>query len=90
MTATRLVLITRRFWPLMGGAEIVMARLAQSFQTQGHDVTILTACWHEDWPMQVDHHGVRVIHMAQSESPDGHISITMLVELADYLSEEGL
>ncbi|NQZ95952.1 MAG: hypothetical protein HRU01_05530 [Myxococcales bacterium] len=38
----------------------------------------------------VTNHGVRVIHMAQSESPDGHISITMLVELADYLSEEGL
>ena len=66
MTATRLVLITRRFWPLMGGAEIVMARLAQSFQTQGHDVTILTACWHEDWPMQVDHHGVRVVRLPQA------------------------
>ncbi len=34
-------------------------------------------------------HEVRVLHMAQSES-GGHISITMIVELPEPLSEGGL
>ena len=33
--------------------------------------------------------GMRVIHMAQSESGDGHISITMIVEVSEYLPEGG-
>ncbi len=33
--------------------------------------------------------GVRVMHMTQSESGDGHISITMLVETDEYLPEGG-
>ncbi len=35
------------------------------------------------------HQGIRVIHMSQSESSDGHISLTMLVEIPDYLPEGG-
>ncbi len=33
--------------------------------------------------------GIRVIHMSQSESGDGHISLTMLVEISEYLPEGG-
>ena len=36
------------------------------------------------------HPNVRVIHMSQSESGDGHISLALLVEIPDYLPEGGL
>jgi glycosyltransferase involved in cell wall biosynthesis len=59
-----LVLVTRRFWPLVGGAEIVMARLAAAFQARGAPTTVLTARWQSDWPAEIDHHGVRVVRLA--------------------------
>jgi glycosyltransferase involved in cell wall biosynthesis len=59
-----LVLVTRRFWPLVGGAEIVMARLAAAFQTRGVQTTVLTARWQSDWPAEIEHHGVRVVRLA--------------------------
>ncbi len=62
----RLVLITRRYWPLVGGAEIAMARLATAFADRGHAVTVLTAAWHADWPRQVIHRGVPVTRIPQS------------------------
>lgn len=63
MTLPRLVLITRRFWPLVGGAEIMAARLAAGLQARGAATTILTARWHGEWPAEVEHHGVRVVRL---------------------------
>ena len=37
MAGLRIAMITRRFWPLVGGAEMVMANLASEFQRQGVD-----------------------------------------------------
>ena len=34
MSEMRIAMITRRFWPLVGGAEVVMANLATEFQRQ--------------------------------------------------------
>jgi glycosyltransferase involved in cell wall biosynthesis len=65
MTRLRLVFITRRFWPLVGGAEMAMAHLASAMQEAGHQVTILTASWNPDWPQEILHRGVRVVRMAQ-------------------------
>ncbi|MBX7168647.1 MAG: glycosyltransferase family 4 protein [Pirellulales bacterium] len=61
----RLVLVTRSFWPRVGGAETVMARLAGEFQHQGAQVTVLTARWNPRWPETIDHRGVRVVRLAQ-------------------------
>ncbi|MGH7194487.1 MAG: glycosyltransferase, partial [Candidatus Saccharimonadales bacterium] len=63
MTLPRLVLITRRFWPLVGGAEMVAARLAAGLQARGAATTILTARWHREWPAEIEHHGVRVVRL---------------------------
>ncbi|HEX7447036.1 MAG TPA: glycosyltransferase family 4 protein [Pirellulales bacterium] len=63
MTLPRLVLITRRFWPLVGGAEMVAARLAAGLQARGAGTTILTARWHRQWPAEIEHHGVRVVRL---------------------------
>ena len=61
----RLLLVTRRFWPLVGGAEIAMSRLATGFQRRGHDVTIVTACWEEHWPKELVHQEVQVVRLPQ-------------------------
>ncbi len=63
MTLPRVVLVTRRFWPLVGGAEIMAARLAGALHARGAATTILTARWQADWPAEIDRHGVRVIRL---------------------------
>jgi glycosyltransferase involved in cell wall biosynthesis len=61
----RLVLVTRRFWPLVGGAEAMMANLAIGFRERGAPTTILTARWQSEWPATVEHHGVHVERLPQ-------------------------
>jgi glycosyltransferase involved in cell wall biosynthesis len=63
MNALRLVLVTRRFWPLVGGAEMVMANLADEFSTQGHQVRIVTARWEPHWPRELVHREVPVTRL---------------------------
>lgn len=65
MTPPRVVLVSRRFWPLFGGAEAVMADLAVGLREAGADVTVLTAQWERNWPAEVSHRGVRVVRIAQ-------------------------
>ncbi|HUY92762.1 MAG TPA: glycosyltransferase family 4 protein [Pirellulales bacterium] len=64
MSEPRVVLITRRFWPLVGGAETIMGRLAAELHRRGLAATLLTAHWQRDWPREIEHHGVRVIRLA--------------------------
>ncbi|HVX15320.1 MAG TPA: glycosyltransferase family 4 protein [Pirellulales bacterium] len=64
MSLPRVVLVTRRFWPLVGGAELLAARLASGLQARGASTTILTARWQCDWPAEIEHHGVRVVRLA--------------------------
>lgn len=59
----RVVLITRGFWPLVGGAELVAARLAAAFHERGVGTTVLTARWHVQWPEMIEHHGVPVVRL---------------------------
>ena len=53
-------MITRRFWPLVGGGEMVMANLACEFKRLGAQPTILTAQWDTTWPLQIEHREVAV------------------------------
>lgn len=63
MKGRRLALVTRRFWPLVGGAEIVMSNLATQFAREGADVRILTARWEPHWPAEVVHREVPVVRL---------------------------
>lgn len=65
MTPPRLLLISRRFWPLVGGAETAVANLATAFQSLGSKCTVLTAQWDPGWPREIYHRGVRVIRIPQ-------------------------
>jgi glycosyltransferase involved in cell wall biosynthesis len=49
----RLAIVTRRFWPLVGGPEKVLANLAGELFRRGLAVTILTAQWQPTWPSEL-------------------------------------
>ncbi len=53
MTPPRIALITRRFWPLVGGAESLLSYLAEEFRDRGAHPTVLTAQWDPDWPRRL-------------------------------------
>lgn len=59
----RLALVTRRFWPLVGGAEMAMANLAAEFRRQGHSVRIVTSRWEKHWPLEMVHREVPVTRL---------------------------
>ncbi|MEZ6069978.1 MAG: glycosyltransferase [Pirellulales bacterium] len=63
----RVVIVTRRFWPLVGSAETMTARLAAALAARLDRVTILTARWDRHWPEEIEHHGVRVVRLRQSQ-----------------------
>ncbi|MBA64131.1 MAG: hypothetical protein CMJ76_17375 [Planctomycetaceae bacterium] len=60
MSEMRIAMITRRFWPLVGGAEMVMANLATEFQRQGAKPVLLTAQWDPIWPKKFTHRDFEV------------------------------
>lgn len=63
MSGPRLVFVTQRSWPLVGGAERQIASLAAELKQLDCDVTILTAHWEARWPAEISHHGVRVVRL---------------------------
>ena len=66
MTPLRLVLVSRRFWPLLGGAERVTANLAAGFCDLGCQVTILTAQWDPTWPGKMSFGDARLVRLPQT------------------------
>jgi glycosyltransferase involved in cell wall biosynthesis len=61
----RLVLITRRFWPLVGGEEKAMAQLAAELASHQCRVTVLTVRWHPRWPSEFLWGDVPVLRLPQ-------------------------
>jgi len=66
VSVSRVVLVTRRFWPLVGGAERAVANLAAELAARGIDVTLLTARWQPSWPAEMQYRGATVLRLAQS------------------------
>jgi glycosyltransferase involved in cell wall biosynthesis len=63
MNSPRIALITRRFWPLVGGAEAICSNLATELRRQGCQATIVTAQWEPDWPKEMVHREVPVLRL---------------------------
>ena len=73
MNPLRLVFVTPRFWPLVGGSEKVMADLAVELAGRGCRVTVLTARWRPNWPDRISYHDVPVVRLAYPPVPSaGH------------------
>lgn len=66
MGPVRLVMVTPRFWPLVGGAERVFASLAAELTARGVPVTILTAGWNLRWPATVTYRQVPVVRVPRA------------------------
>ncbi len=64
MNPWRVVIVTRRFWPLVGGPEKVLANLAGELSARGCPTLVLTARWQPKWPDEISLHGVPVIRLA--------------------------
>ena len=64
----RLVIVSRRYWPLVGGQEILVSSLAKGLQQRGHDVTVVTAQWSAQWPTEIDDEQVRIVRLSQRSS----------------------
>ena len=69
MSALRVVLVTRRYWPLVGGAETFMMQLADDLRLKGHHVHVLTAQWESHWPTDVMMREVPTTRLAHPAVP---------------------
>ena len=74
VSGCRVVIVTRRFWPLVGGPEKVLANLAVELTARGCPTTVLTARWQPKWPAEIVLRGVPVIRpspprRARAEKP---------------------
>ena len=50
MKPLRAAIVTRRFWPLVGGPERMLANLAAALRPRGVEATIVTVRWRNAWP----------------------------------------
>lgn len=52
MTSLRLLIVTRKFWPISGPAESEVGDLACALKSLGHTVEVITARWGKNWPVR--------------------------------------
>ena len=64
MSPLRLVLVSPRYWPLVGETEQFVAELAEGLRREAVVPTILTARWSGDWPPETVHREMRVIRLS--------------------------
>lgn len=64
MSGRRIVVVTRRFWPLVGEAEDAIADLAVWLKSAGERPRILTPMWSRAWPRAFHFDGVEVNRIA--------------------------
>lgn len=86
MSGTRVALVTRRFWPLVGGAEMVMAKLAQELRRQTVDVRIVTARWHKTWPERIVHREIPILRLPNPQLR-GWGTLRYMMSLGKYLQK---
>ncbi|MBI1903141.1 MAG: glycosyltransferase family 4 protein [Planctomycetia bacterium] len=63
MSLPRVVIVTRRYWPLAGGASTALADLAGGLARRGVPTTVLTPRWQSHWPLRIDHRGASVVRL---------------------------
>jgi glycosyltransferase involved in cell wall biosynthesis len=59
----KILIISQRFRPLIGGAETVLGELAAQLVRLGHAVTLLTARWDRAWPAEERVDGVHIVRL---------------------------
>ena len=57
----RILVVTQHFYPSVGGAEVMLDRLAAAWTQSGHQLTVLTGHWSNDWPRSEARNGYRIV-----------------------------
>jgi glycosyltransferase involved in cell wall biosynthesis len=84
MSGLRVVFVTRRFWPLFGGAENTVAELAVGLKRRGVESTVLTARWDPDWSPTIYYSGVPVVRLPRTGGQTWR-TVRYLVAVARWL-----
>jgi glycosyltransferase involved in cell wall biosynthesis len=84
MTGKHIVLVTRRFWPLFGGAENTIADLAVGLKDRGAQPTIVTARWDADWSPRAFYNEIPVIRLPKPRGQSWG-TLRYLIALARWL-----
>jgi len=69
LSPLRLIILVRRFWPLVGSAARAAGLLAPALVERGCRVTVLTARWRPRGPAEIVYGGAQVVRLAPP--PDG-------------------
>lgn len=64
----RILVVARYFWPDLGGAQVQLRSLARQWAEDGHDVTILTCRWKQQWSSDERIEGYRVHRLPVTET----------------------
>ena len=65
MNSLRVLLVTRRFWPLVGESEWLTTELAARMRALGAQPTIVTAQWQPEWPTAAVLREVPIVRLSQ-------------------------
>lgn len=59
----RLLVVTRRFWPLCDESSHRLLNWASRLQSHGVEVTVLTSRWHASWPAESDCRELKLVRL---------------------------
>lgn len=84
MNRLRVILVTPRFWPLLGGPEDAVAELALGLKRRAAEPTVVTARWDARWSSQLVYGSVPVIRLLHPRGR-GWGTLRYLIALARWL-----
>ena len=56
----RVLYLVERFWPLLGGVEVLSTRLMPELRARGHEIVVVTRREHESLPEEDTYAGIRI------------------------------
>ncbi len=89
MDPLRLAIVTRRFWPYCGLAELDAGEIAGAIQRAGHQVEILTVRWEKNWPRKFTFREIEVTRLGRPATGPW-ATFRFLRSLSRYVKEVGL
>lgn len=86
MTALRVVIVARQFWPQICEQDGGLAELAAGLVADGTSVTVLTPRWQPESPYETLHRGVRILRLPPPSTP-GWVRDPFLRESSEWLKQ---
>lgn len=86
-TAHRLVIVTRKFWPMTDDASHRLFQLIDALRGCGVDIHVLTARWHPSWPEHATLRGAKVTRILpppRTNWNEGHFQKNVVAWLSQH------